>query len=435
MARDEQLQDALRASEAERSLINLMLQDNSIFKTVSLSPELFNTQLTRRMFEGISELVNGERLADHITLADYLQNKFPSINWMPEVIELASNNLARPEGAQHYAGILHSAHHRRASERIAMELLHNSKEGQKAIDEAIRELMAINSDNASHNYDTKALITGALDKTEQAFERAQNGQLVGINTGLDDLNTFTGGWHETDLIVIPARPAMGKTAILLNLLLNAEVPFGLISSEQAYEQIGQRLIAIQGRVSGARIRSGSLVDEDWGRLSAGAGALMQRQMYVNDDSAINIDGIKRQARQWVHQHGIKILGVDYIQRIQPLNRSEQKHHQVEQVVMGLKSLAKELNIPIIALAQVNRSCEGREDKRPLMGDIADASAVEKEADVVATLYRDEVYNPDTQFKGVVEINICKNRHGGIGTVVAAWQGACFRVDNLNRGGH
>lgn len=428
---EELTREARRASEAEASLIHLMLCDNGVYQANSVNPEWFSGTMWRKTYGAIKALVDQRQIADYISVSDYLGGTDPNVNWLASLAELNRNSMARPEAAETYVGILREGYARRSAERIAYKLMSESRKGQAAIDAAIKELMELDSVEASHDHDAKTIVRGAIEYTEEAFERGSKGELVGLPTGLNDLDKATGGWHNTDLVVIPARPAMGKTALLLNLALNAGVPFGIISSEQSHDQMGVRMLSISGRVSGNKVRQGRLQGEDWSKLTAGAQLLMGRQFWINDDPTITVDGIRRQARKWFYTHGIKVLFVDYIQRIYPTDPRLPKHQQVADVTTGLKTLAKELGIPVIALAQVNRDCEKRDNKRPHMGDIADASIIEKEADMIMTLYRDEVYNPDTADKGIAELGICKNRHGPIGMIRTVWDGACFRFENLS----
>ena len=425
--------DLTSFTAAEQSIVYLVLTDNSLAREVEVSPDQFTSRMLERMFAGALEMIDEGKVADVMTLANHLDDKYPGINWLPELLDMHQQTIARAEAIQTYSDQIKTRYQKTSAERIAYNLLANLNSGDGAVDEAIRDLMALNQEKATHDHSTKEILKGALDRTEEAFNAATEGRLVGLDTGLTELNQICGGWHDTDLIVIPARPAMGKTAVMLNFCLNAEVPFGVISSEQAYDQMGMRMISIEGRVSGAKIRAGRLEDKDWSNITAGVGNLSKKQMYINDDPTVTIDGIRRQARKWKHDHDIKLLAVDYIQRIYPVDKKAPKHIQVEEVVKGLKSLAKELGIPILALAQVNRECEKRDDKRPVTSDIADASAVEKEADLIITLYRDEVYNPDSQYKGVMELGITKNRHGPIGVVHSRWHGAFFKLADLNFG--
>jgi replicative DNA helicase len=235
--------------------------------------------------------------------------------------------------------------------------------------------------------------------------------------------------------IIAARPAMGKTALLLNMILGAlAVPaghsVGFISAEMPVAQIGTRICCMDGRVNSHKMRTGQLDDEDWARLTAATGRLIGSKLRVFDKSGVSIGEIERLARRWKHEHGLTALYVDYLQRIKGVNPNAERWQQVGDNVMRLKELARELDIPVICLAQVNRACEERGNKRPGMGDIANSSEVEKEADQIMVLYRDEVYDENSTDKGTAEINYVKNRHGPTGVVRVRWQAPFMRFCNL-----
>ncbi|WP_372833093.1 replicative DNA helicase [Pontibacterium sp.] len=421
--------------EAERTVAMLTILDNSVLAEIDLPLGWFGNEHIRAVLETASSLNSQGVPAEPTTIAERLSDSRPGVDWMSYIVDLCRNVIGHRNSLNSYVDVIRSEYQRRQSQTIAQRLIADvADEGQNAVDLAIRELMDLNMRNRSYDYDAKAVVKAGIEYTEKAFEAAQNGGQIGITTGLSDLDKATGGFHGSDLVVIPARPAMGKTALMLNLALNSNARFGVISSEQGVEQMGTRMISIQGQVSGARIRNGSLTDEDWRSFEVGARTLLNNaKFHLNDDPVITIGEIQRQARKWKFTHDIQILFVDYIQRIQPTDSRLAKHAQVEEVTRGLKNLARELNIPVVALAQVNRECEKRPDKRPGMGDIADASIVEKEADSIWTLYRDEVYNSDTHDQGVAEINICKNRHGPTGAVRVVWDGKCFKFRDIYRG--
>jgi replicative DNA helicase len=243
-----------------------------------------------------------------------------------------------------------------------------------------------------------------------------------------------GGLHGGDLVIVGARPAMGKTALMLNMAasaLMAGFPVGVFSGEQGVSQITQRLIAIQGRIPVMRMRNGSLIGEDWSKLSAAVASLKDRGMYIFDKPAPTLSDIVRRARSWHYNHGIKAIYLDYLQRVKITTKAP-RHEAIGEIAAGLKELARELNIPVIALAQVNREVEKRVNKRPFMGDLKDSGTIEQEADQIFMLYRDEVYNEETKDKGLAEINIEKNRHGSTGRVDLAWRGEYLRFENLMR---
>jgi replicative DNA helicase len=302
--------------------------------------------------------------------------------------------------------------------------------GEGTIDAAIRDLMTLALPAQKFDYNLNAAIKLAIDEIDEACE----GKAPGLTTGLADLDKMLGGLHGGDLVIVGARPAMGKTALMLNMAasaLMAGFPVGVFSGEQGVSQITQRLIAIQGRIPVMRMRNGSLIGEDWSKLSAAVASLKDRGMYIFDKPAPTLSDIVRRARSWHYNHGIKAIYLDYLQRVKITTKAP-RHEAIGEIAAGLKELARELNIPVIALAQVNREVEKRVNKRPFMGDLKDSGTIEQEADQIFMLYRDEVYNEETKDKGLAEINIEKNRHGSTGRVDLAWRGEYLRFENLMR---
>jgi replicative DNA helicase len=226
---------------------------------------------------------------------------------------------------------------------------------------------------------------------------------------------------------------MGKTALMLNLILNANVSTGFFSSEMAAMQGAMRMISTVGSVNASKLRNADMGEDEWSGYNAGMSLLHDRPVYIDDQSKPTIDELQRQARIWKQEHDIKCLHVDYIQRIDAMEKRAPKHLQVEEVAQGLKSLAKELRIPIIALAQVNRNVESRSNRRPNMGDLKDSGAIEQEADQIMILYRDEVYDKETNDKGIAELSIEKNRHGQTGGIRLSWEAQYMRFRNLSTG--
>jgi replicative DNA helicase len=266
------------------------------------------------------------------------------------------------------------------------------------------------------------------------------GKIPGVPSGLAKLDHLLGGWHDGDLTILGARPAMGKTAMLVKFMLAAGVSCGVISAEQPAQQLGARAMSAHSHVDASRFRSGAFEDEDIGRLMRAVSELVEHPCLIYDRSAPSIADVVRMARKWRHNSGIRVLFVDYVQRIEASNADKRtpKHERVGEVVRGLKSLARDLEIPVVALAQVNRDVEKRADKRPNMGDLADSSEIEKEADAVLTLYREAVYfdkggvNERNQpvRPHVAEINVEKNRHGPCGYVECIWIPESMRFENM-----
>jgi replicative DNA helicase len=271
-----------------------------------------------------------------------------------------------------------------------------------------------------------------LRLAQKHLDDLHEGRIQVLSTGLKALDKMLGGFHDSDLIIVAGRPAMGKTAIMLNMALKCGGVVGVMSGEQPAEQMAMRMVAMRGRVDLEKMRSvGRMQGDDWKRVTSGFKMLLDDStVLINDKPMPTMADIQRQARKWKHQNGIKALFIDYIQRIGGGDKRTPKHEQIGEIAKGLKTLARELNIPVIALAQVSRDVEKRAVKVPGMADISDSSEIEKEADQVITLYRDEVYNMNTDEKGIMQVVVCKNRHGQVGTVKVAWLAQYMLAENL-----
>lgn len=421
-----------RSILAEQSIIGSALLAPSVLSGIDLSPVEFSDENYREIYSAIQALTSEDQVVDLVTVTDYL-DKRTGKNWLPVLGELASKTPSTAtKNAQAYANVVREEARIRIAIDAGMELINTLKSERdlSAVDSAIKTLMAIDGVGKSYDHSAADMCKSAADELEKAFNAHMDGKPMGIPTGLKELDETLGGFHNSDLVVIPARPAMGKTALALNMALGGRAKCGIISSEQGHEQVGLRCISISGSVSSHKMRNGDLGDSDWSKIMAAVGNLKDRTIWVNDKATITIQEIQRKAREWKFKYGIEILFVDYIQRIKTTTQHMNKISQVEEVTTGLKNLAKELDIPVVALAQVNRECEKHENKRPNMGHVADASIIEKEADSMIVLYRDEVYNENSPDKGIAELGILKNRHGPTGCIRVAWRGEFLQFRNL-----
>jgi replicative DNA helicase len=271
----------------------------------------------------------------------------------------------------------------------------------------------------------------AMAAIEKAQATAKNDGVTGLPTGLSLLDKAIGGFQSPDLYVIGARPAMGKTSVILNMMLNHDSSVGFFSTEQPADQIGLRAISATSAVSARKIRIAEFSHEDETAMSMAVFKLASSKIHIYDKGYLHINELMREARRMKYNFDVGAIYVDYIQRIKSGNK--ERRLEVAEVVTSLKSLARELKIPVIGLAQVNRKVEERNDKRPHMGDLLESGVVEQEADVVMLLYRDEVYNPQAGEKGVIEILIDKNRHGPTGNLKFAWLPETMQIKDLYAG--
>lgn len=417
--------------DMELAVVAGMMQDNSRIQEIDLLADEFAFEIPRSIYAAIQELAAQRIPADVITVAEYMQTtSHVGDDWFTQISHIVQNVVGVNVNA--YAERVRDAATKRKAAQIANALMDTANEGQGAVDEAIRALMELGRTKRKFEYNIKETLRGALDEIERSMEK---GELSGVPSGIKDVDDILGGFHDTDLVVIGARPAMGKTAFLLNCLLGANCSAGFISAEQGHAQIGTRLIAIDGKVNAQDMRRASRLDDStFARITASVSRMMPRNIVINDMPAPTLQDIQRQARKWKFRNDIKALYVDYIQRVKG-NGKLPRHEQVGEIAMGLKELARELQIPVIVLAQVNRKVEERSNKRPMMSDLKDSGAIEQEADVIMTLYRDEVYDENTKDSGVIEIGVQKNRHGVTGVIRAAWRGEFLQVAGIDEYHH
>jgi len=320
----------------------------------------------------------------------------------------------------------------RQSRRVGQELA-ESNGGPDARERALQALLAMDQGTTNHEHTLAEALRDSTDDLMAAMD--SDSDIRGITTGFSTLDSHLSGFNDSDLVVLGARPAMGKTSLLLQMALAAAgrgeggVPVGLISAEQPSTQVAQRHQSAEARVPLSDMRAGKISDADSARLISQTMKLKGCQYWIYDRSNPSISEVIRVARKWRQLHGIRILYVDYLQRLR--GAGDGKTEQVGDIAVQLKNLARDLEIPVVALAQVNREVEKRNDKRPGMADLRNSGEIEQEADQILTLYRDEVYHDDSPDAGIAEIAIEKNRHGYIGTVRTKWTGAFVRFDDLD----
>lgn len=412
----------------EQSLLLSLIREPSLLNNCKVQAKDFSTASHKQIFQAMTDLdLSGEQI-DIVTVAERIEKMF-KVNQLGFLLELFETGMGSPSNFDTYQKFVVEASRSRQAREIAERIIVDvdNKSERDFVSEAIRDLMALDDVEKKYHYTLKEALKNALEHVEVAHNA---GGLVGIPTGIKRIDDVTGGFQNTDLNVIAARPAMGKTALALNMMLNANSAAGLISAEQGNVQAALRFIAMQGSLDSKSLRTAQLDDTDWARLSSAVTTLQDREVFINDKPRISIGDLVRQAREWKHNNDIKILFVDYLQKVQGSNLSHQRTEQVTEVTQQLKALARELNIPVVALAQVRRIDE-RADKRPKLGDMADASEIEKEADVIMTLYRDDVYNEDSTSPGIAEIDVVKNRHGQTGVVRCAFKGQYFQFKDLD----
>ena len=415
--------------DAEQAVLGgLMLAPDKIETLADkLSEQDFYRKDHRMIWRAVVELNERGQPCDAVTMGEWFDNNGlgEMVGGSGYLIDLANSTPSAANIAA-YAQIIREKSVLRLVIDQAMQLIEsaygNESSGVELVDRGIVELMALQKVEARAEFTLRQAMTLAFAEAERAKELG--GKIPGISSGLTDLDRVLGGWHDSDLVVIGARPAQGKTALLLNFATSCALPSGIISAEQPAQQVGARVMSIKSHVPAERMRNGRFDAGDLRKLGGAVDELCERTCLIYDRSAPTIADVSRMARKWKQQNGIRVLFVDYIQRIDAshTNARANKAEKVGEVVRGLKNLARDLEIPVIALAQVGRQAENRQ---PGMGDLSDSSEIEKEADQILTLFRPGT-SDDTASDYDAVISVEKNRHGPCGEIKVAWLAETMR---------
>lgn len=422
--------------DAERSVLGgLMLAPDRVDQiALILSDADFYRKDHRVIYRAMLDMAAAGIPCDAVTMGDWIQGQNLGGVIEPGRLYALANDTPSAANVEAYAKIVRQRSVLRSVIEISTRVTESAFSGGESaevVDEAVRELMALHRLDQSAEWTMRQAARKAYDHL--AAVSADPGRGMGIPSGLAKLDDYLGGFHDSDLIIVAGRPAMGKTALLLGAAMHAAkkgIHVGIISGEMAVEQVGARALALESKIPATRMRTAAIDEGDWTRITDGITSLRDMPLWILDRSAPHIDEVCRVARRWKQQNGIRALYVDYLQRI--MASGSKKWEVVAEVVFRLKCLARELNIPVIVLAQVKRDVEARpKDKRPHMADICDSSEIEKEADQVITIYRDDYYNEDSEHKGTAELIVDKNRHGPTGFVRVAFLPETMRFADLD----
>lgn len=420
IARLESARTPPAAVESEAALLAALMLDPKALNRVRLQPEDFFDRRHATIFGAILDLDAAGKPFDWVTLGEHLESTGAAASMGGSAYLLDVSRAAYSSAnASTYAEAVADKSRMRQVIEVASRVLADafSPQGQTSVeivDAAVGQLMALAKADQACEFTMRQAVKLAWADAQVAYEA--EGKLRGITSGYSRIDSRLGGWHKGDLIFIGARPSLGKTALMVNLALNAAMAghgVGMISGEQSAMQIGQRSLAVDSLVPAEVMRNGRFEEEHWPKLSNAMTRLMERRIRILDRSAPTLDDIVRAARRWKQEHGLEVLFVDYLQRIR-FKGAESRIEEVSEVARGLKTLARDLDIPVVCLAQVKAEVDKRPDSRPGLGDIANSDEATREADLIGFLYRDEVYNQDTHDAGIAELNFEKNRHGPTG---------------------
>lgn len=441
MAEEWQKRVLPNSPEAEKSVIGSMLLDKDAITVASeiLLGDDFYIKQNEILFDAMVELNNEAKPVDPITLQNRLKEKdVPSevanIDYIKELLD----SVPTAANVKHYATIV-------AEKSTLRKLIHvnedveNSAYAEKdpvdvVLEEAEKKIFkVVQKRNAGDFVPISTVVNNALDKISTAAKN--KGAVTGIATGFTDLDYRTAGMQPSDLILIAARPSMGKTAFVLNIAQNVAFkqhkPIAIFSLEMSKEQLVNRLFSLQSGVDAQKLRTGNLEESDWESLIEGATQIGQSQLIIDDTPGISIGELRSKCRKYKLETGLSMIMIDYLQLMSGSGKgSDSRQQEISDISRSLKSLARELQVPVIALSQLSRAVEQRPDHRPMLSDLRESGAIEQDADVVMFIYRDDYYNKESDRKGISEIIIAKQRNGPIGTVELAWLPELTKFANL-----
>lgn len=427
--------------EAERSMLGAIFLDNRVVDEVSsiVAYESLYRESHRHIYRAMLTLHQRGDAIDVITLADLLhaEGVLEAVGG-PNFLARLSNEVPSAANVSYYANIIA----RKAALRNFISTAHalidecydDVSDFEAFMDDAESKLFAITQSGAQKGYVTmREVIKEAFAQIESLYQKAE--QVTGVPSGFIDLDAITAGWQPSDLVILAARPAMGKTAITLNMAAHAaierKIPVAFFSLEMANVQLAIRMLCSEARIDQSKLRTGRMTEQEWARLIKAAGVLSESKIFLDDTPALPIMEFRSKARKLKAEHDIGIIFVDYLQLMKAPGRNiGSREQEISEISRNLKGIAKELKVPIIALAQLNRGVEQRADKRPMNSDLRESGAIEQDADIISFVYRDEVYNPESEDKGIAEFILGKHRNGGLGTVRLKFFGSYTRFENL-----
>jgi replicative DNA helicase len=435
--------------DAERAVIGAMLVSETAVAVVAerLAAEDFYSEVHRIIYGAMMRLYSRGEPIDQLTLTNELRsvNEFERIGGRPYVFQIVES-VPTAANAGRYADIVRGKALLRAiidvGSRITEDAFREPEDVSEALDSAEQLVYGVSNRTLRERLaPVSELAPGALEMIQRLYE--QEGEVTGVETGFEDLDRLTTGFHKSDLIILAARPAMGKTALSLNAIWHAsgekKMPVAIFSLEMSKEQLVQRLISQTTRIPAQALRSGNVKAEDWPKLVRGVAEVSRAPIWIDDTAGVTLMEIRAKVRRLASQLNVagemplSLVVVDYLQlMVGQGNRAENRQQEIAEISRGLKVLARDLDVPVLAIAQLSRAVEARHDKRPLLSDLRDSGAIEQDADMVMFLYRDEYYNSDSDDKGIAEVIVGKHRNGPTGKVQLAWMEQYTKFASLAR---
>ena len=426
--------------EAERCVLGVMLlEKEAIPKVIQVldRSEVFYSDIHRIIYEGILKLFDSSKPVDLITLREEFrkQGKLEKIGGSSYLVDLI-NSVITTANVEYYANVIKEKYILRELLKASYEISNLSYEDSLDLEVILDKAQSLIFNVAQHITRSsfshiKEVLTKTFEHIEAVYQRKE--QVTGIPTGFIDLDRLTSGLQNSDLVVVAGRPSMGKTAFALNIVQYAAIQVGvpclIFSLESAKEQLVERMLCSEAKVNSQKLRTGFLSEEDWSRLTDAAALLAEAPIYIDDTPNISVMEVRAKARRLKAEKDLKLVVVDYLQLMAGDRRAENRQQQISEISRSLKALAKELNVPVIAISQLSRAVEQREDKRPRLSDLRESGAIEQDADVVMSLYRDYYYSHQQEDEKKAEVIINKQRRGPVDTVRLTFFSEYTRFEN------
>lgn len=428
--------------EAEQSVVGSMILDKDAIATVSeiIIADDFYRNDHREIFEAIIDIYDQSRPVDIVTLIDRLKQRdtLDSVGGV-EYITYVATGVPTTANVKYYAKIVEEKSLLRKLIKSASEIVNMGYEASDdvsnimdAAEKNIFDLMQKKESKGVHPI--REILVETINRIEESYKN--KGKISGVAAGFADLDRKTSGFQPSDLVIIAARPAMGKTSFVLNIAehaaLHGKVPVAIFSLEMSKEQLVNRMLCSEALVDSQKVKTGMLDDDDWQKIARSVGPLSEAPIYIDDTAGISIMEIRAKCRRLKMKKNIGLVIIDYLQLMQGRGKIESRQQEISDISRSLKILAKEINIPILALSQLSRSAETRTDHRPMLSDLRESGAIEQDADMVMFLYRDDYYKPDSDKKNIAEVIIAKNRNGSTGTVDLVWMGQYTKFGDLEK---
>ena len=428
--------------EAEQSVIGSMIMDREAIVVASeiVTGDDFYSKQYGVLFDTMVELNNEGKPVDVVTLQDRLKEKEvpPEVSSLEFIAELVQN-VPTSANIKYYANIVAEKATLRKLIKLNEEIANTCYMGKESLEYILedtekRVFDLVQHRNTGEFVPIREVVMNAMDKIEKASRN--NGVVTGIPTGFIDLDYRTAGMQPSDLVLIAARPSMGKTAFVLNIAQHVAFKqnqtVAIFSLEMSKEQLVNRLFALESQVDSQNIRTGQLNDTEWEKLIETAGIIGKSNLIIDDTPGISIAELRSKCRKYKLDNNLSMIIIDYLQLMSGSGKSDSRQQEISDISRSLKAIARELSVPVLALSQLSRAVEQRPDHRPMLSDLRESGAIEQDADVVMFIYRDDYYNHDTEKKDIAEIIIAKQRNGPIGTVELAWIPKYTKFANLQR---